>query len=244
MIYQNTYSIGLEDVGLDGFATNKAIMAMMEDIGGLHSASVGFGLADVEEKKQVWVVLDWKVQMIKRPKYQENITAATWSRKHNTACAYRDFELFNEQGEKMAIGTSRWVLIDIENRKPVRLKEEIIGLYQGESEKCVFSEEMKNLSYPKDFFESEPEYSRRYEVLRRDIDTNLHMHNLSYLDAAYETLPQEVYNQGERDIIRISYKKEILYGEDIIGSYKKFQGKDIVYFKDAEGIVRAVIEMN
>lgn len=243
MIYQNTYTIGLEDVGLDTFATNKAVMAIMEDIGALHSASVGFGLADVEEKKQVWVVLDWKVQIIKRPKYQQKITAVTWSRKHNAVCAYRDFELFDEQGEKVAVGTSRWVLMDIENRKPLRLKEEIIGLYQGEAEKSAFPDEMKNLSYSKDFFDSQPEYSQKYKVLRRDIDTNLHMHNLSYLEAAYEILPQEIYNRGERNDIRISYKKEILYGEDIIGSYKKWQEKDVVYFKDSEGNIRAVVEL-
>lgn len=243
MIYQNTYTIGLEDVGLDAFATNKAVMAIMEDIGALHSASVGFGLADVEEKKQVWVVLDWKVQIIKRPKYQQKITATTWSRKHNAVCAYRDFELFNEQGEKVAIGTSRWVLMDIENRKPLRLKEEIIGLYQGEAERSAFPDEMKNLSYSKDFFDSQPEYSQKYKVLRRDIDTNLHMHNLSYLDAAYEILPQEIYNQGERNNIRISYKKEILYGEDIIGNYKNKQQKDVVCFKDVEGTIRAVVEL-
>lgn len=242
MKYKNTYSIGLEDVGLDSSATNKAVMAIMEDIGALHSASLGYGLNDVESKKQVWVVLDWKVSIIKRPRYMDKITAYTWSRKHNAVCAYRDFELFNEQGERVAAGTSRWVLIDIIDRKPLRLKEEVISLYQGESEARAFEEELVNLAYPRDFFCGEQIQKQPYRVLRRDIDTNLHMHNLSYLDAAYEILPQEVYQQGEKNNVRISYKKEILYGEAVMGGYIHYEGKDVVCFQDSEGTVRAIVE--
>ena len=34
-----------------------------------------------------------------------------------------------------------------------------------------------------------------YKVARRDIDLNGHMHNLYYLDLAYEVLPQDIYEK-------------------------------------------------
>jgi len=37
MKYKHNYQIGLEDVDIKGNATNRALMTMMEDIGGLHS---------------------------------------------------------------------------------------------------------------------------------------------------------------------------------------------------------------
>ena len=63
-------------------------------------------------------------------------------------------------------------------------------------------------------FDTENAVKQRYTVLRRDIDSNMHMHNLAYLDAAGELLPQQIYEEGEKNHIRISYKKEILYGEE------------------------------
>lgn len=101
MKYKHNYQIGLEDVDIKGNATNRALMTMMEDIGGLHSDSVGYGLDSVERTGQAWVVLDWKIEIIKRPHYRDEITAYTWSRNHNIACAYRDFELFDTQGESL-----------------------------------------------------------------------------------------------------------------------------------------------
>jgi medium-chain acyl-[acyl-carrier-protein] hydrolase len=66
------------------------------------------------------------------------------------------------------------------------------------------------------------------------------MHNLNYLEAAVEILPQEVYEQGEYNNIRITYRKEILYGEDITGNYVLSDGRHIVYFNDSEGNIRTV----
>lgn len=243
MIYKSIYTVGLEQVGLDCCMTNKAIMAVMEDIAGAHSASLGCGLADVEKSGVVWVLLDWNIKIINRPKYREQITACTWSRKYNTACAYRDFELLNDKGEVMAAGSSRWVLIDLQNRRPQRLTEERLAIYQSEPERNALDEEMKNIAYPKGFFDGEDIYKRKYEVLRRDIDTNLHMHNLSYLEAAYETLPEDIYRKGECSNIRICYKKEIMYGEEIVGKYLHTDGKEVVCFQDTEGGIRAVVEL-
>ena len=101
MKYKHNYQIGLEDVDIKGNATNRALMTMMEDIGGLHSDSVGYGLDSVEQTGQAWVVLDWKIEIVRRPHYRDEITAYTWSRNHNIACAYRDFELFDTQGESL-----------------------------------------------------------------------------------------------------------------------------------------------
>lgn len=197
----------------------------------------------MERTGQAWVVLDWKIEIIKRPHYRDEITAYTWSRNHNIACAYRDFELFDTQGEKLARATSRWVLIDIVKRRPLRLTQELIEKYQGEPQSQAFEEELENMSYPKDFFDTENAVKQRYTVLRRDIDSNMHMHNLAYLDAAGELLPQQIYEEGEKNHIRISYKKEILYGEEITGVYIQHEDRHVVGLTDTNKGVRAIVEL-
>ena len=60
------------------------------------------------------------------------------------------------------------------------------------------------------------------------------MHNLYYLDLAYEALPDEVYNKRPYDSVQIQYKKEIKYGEKVICKYANYNDSHIVaiYSKD------------
>lgn len=237
MIYSNDYKIGIEDMGINNEATNKALIVIMEDIAGLHSASVGYGLLDIEIKKRVWIILDWKIKIIKRPKYNDVVKAETWSRKVERLYAYRDFQLKDKDGEVIAIGTSRWILIDIQRRRPVRLTADITDLYESQTDKSVFDEEMEDMKYEDYLFKKE------YPIQRRDIDMNDHMHNLSYLDMAYEILPQDVYKNKVFDNVRITYKKEIVYGEAVECYYTQQDDKHIITAKTKDKI-NAVIELS
>ena len=236
MIYSSNYKIGLEDIGINNKATNKALLAIMEDVAGLHSASVGYGVLEMESKKRVWILLDWQIKVIKRPQYNDDIKAETWSRKVERLCAYRDFQLKDKDGNVIVIGTSRWLFIDTIKRRPIRLTNDITDLYESEFDKMVFSEEMQESKYEDYIFEKE------YSVQRRDIDMNEHMHNLSYLDMAYEILPEDIYKNKVFNNVRIVYKKEIVYGESVKCYYSEYEDKYIVTVKSKDKI-NAIVEL-
>ncbi|MCH1959796.1 MULTISPECIES: acyl-[acyl-carrier-protein] thioesterase [Romboutsia] len=237
MIYCSNYKIGLEDIGINNEATNKALLTIMEDVAGLHSASVGYGVLEIETKKRVWMLLDWKVKVIKRPKYNDDIKAETWSRKVERLYAYRDFQLKDKEGNIIAIGTSRWIFVDTDRRRPVRLTADIADLYESETDKNVFPEKIEDIECEDYLFKKD------YYIQRRDIDINEHMHNLSYLDMAYEILPEDIYKNKVFDNIRIVYKKEILYGEKIECYYEEQNNKHIITAK-TEDKINAIIELS
>ncbi len=237
MIYCSNYKIGLEDIGRNNEATNKALLAIMQDIACLHSASVGYGILEIEAKKRAWMLLDWKMEVIKRPKYNDDIKVETWSRKVERLYAYRDFQLKDKEGNIIAIGTSRWIFVDTERRRPVRLTADIADLYESETDKNVFTEEMEDIKCGDYLFK------KVYCVQRRDIDINQHMNNLSYLDMAYEILPEDIYNTKVFNNIRIVYKKEILYGEKVECYYEEQNNKHIITAK-SQGKINAIIELS
>lgn len=72
---------------------------------------------------------------------------------------------------------------------------------------------------------------------------NNHMHNLSYLDMAYEILPDEIYKNKVFDNIRIVYKKEIVYGERVECYYKEEDNKYIITAKSNDKL-NAIIELS
>lgn len=237
MIYCSNYKIGLEDIGRNNEATNKALLAIMQDIACLHSASVGYGVLEIETKKRAWMLLDWKMEVIKRPKYNDDIKVETWSRKVERLYAYRDFQLKDKEGNIIAIGTSRWIFVDTERKRPVRLTADIADLYESETDKNVFLEEMEDIKCGDYLFKKD------YCVQRRDIDINQHMNNLSYLDMAYEILPEDIYNTKVFNNIRIVYKKEILYGEKVECYYEEQNNKHIITAK-SQGKINAIIELS
>lgn len=239
MIYKCKYIIGLTDVGMSNKITNKAILKVLENAGGMHSELVGYGLNNIETTNLSWVLLGWKVKVINRPQYNTELNIHTWSRDPNKITTYRDFEIYDRNNNLLVIATSKWILVDLKKEKMVELKPEIIDLYQKE-EKCVFTERtIEKLKEP-------IEYSNEitYPILRSNIDINNHVHNLYYLDFAYETLPEKIYRSNECDNIEIMYKKQIKLGDKIICKYCKEENTHIISIKSEDDkILHAIVKL-
>ena len=141
-IYTSKTRIDLEDVGYSNKITNKAILKILENAGARQSETIHFGLNDMENVGFSWILLGWKVKILKRPIYNEELTINTWGRDSNRIFTYRDYEIYDESGELCAIATSKWAIVDINTGKLRELTPEIIEKYQCETKK-VF-----DLQYP------------------------------------------------------------------------------------------------
>lgn len=239
MIYKEKFKMGLKDVGKDNFIKNKAILEIFENIGAYHSDIAGYGVNDIMTTGVTWILLDWKIEVIKRPKYGQILDVHTWGRGMKKFYTYRDYEIYNENNELCVRGTSKWALIDIKENKICKLDDCIIKKYNPE-EKSVFDfEGLDKLKEPIDY-----ESSITYTINRKDIDLNKHVHNLYYLDLAYEALPEKIYNKRPFNKIRITYKKEIKFGSTIICKYSKEVNKYIISIKSEDDkVLHAIIQL-
>ena len=230
MIYIEKVKTALKDIGKDNKIKNRAILEILENVAAYHSDLVGYGANDIGKTKSSWILLDWKLQVLNRPKYGQVLTVNTWAKGIEKFFTHRDFEIFDENNNLCAIATSKWALVDIEKGKMMRITKEIMDRYYHE-ETNVFSEEkMGKLEVP-----IEIDSSIKYEVIRKDIDLNGHMHNLYYLDLAYEALPEEVYSKRPFNNVRITYKKEIKLGDIVHCNYTNKNGKNIITIESKDG---------
>lgn len=239
MTFERSYRIGVEDIGYENLATNKTILEIMEDIASVHSASVGFGVKEIQDNNAAWALLDWKVKVIRRPDYDEEINAVTWSRKADRLLAYRDFKLFDKDENLIAIGSSRWIYMNLEKRRPMKITADIMDRYESE-DVSVFDEEIAKIDISA--LENKQEIANlNYKLRRRDMDYNGHMHNISYIDIANEVLPEELYFNKHFSDIRVEYKKEILKDDDVVVKYFQDNDRVLVTF-ETENKLNAVIE--
>lgn len=237
-IFEHTFEFNIRDINKRIELTNKAILGIFEDIGGYQSDSVGYGLNNIEKTHLSWVLLHWKMKVLKNIKYGNKIHVKTWSRGAKRACCFRDYEIYNEKGELCVIGTSKWTLIHLE-KGLMRFTDELVEKYQTE-DKYVF----ENFNFDK---LKEPEnniFAFEYTVQRRDIDINNHMHNLCYLDLAYESLPQEIYENIYFNNVEIMYKSGAFLGDKLKCFYSKEDNNYIITIKNyEETTLHAIIKL-
>lgn len=239
MIFEHKFRTGVKDFSKKGLISNKTILEILENVACYHADSIQYGPLDIGKTNVSWVLLEWEVKVIKRPKYGEIITAKTWARDFARAHTYRDFELYDSEGNLAVIGTSKWVLVNATTKKLTMMVNEVIDRYGAEKEQVFGRETVEKIDVPENFTN---EIS--YQVARRDIDFNGHMHNIYYLDLAEEALPDDVYENRPYNNIRITYKKGIKLGEKIVCKYAKFKEKHIVQITDeSDKIVHAQIAM-
>lgn len=239
MKYEYKFRIGLKDIGIDGGCKNKSILGFLEDTAGFHSDFAGSGIPKLNEENITWVLLEWKVEVISRPKYGEEVVVQTWSKQPKKYYAYRDFRIIDKDGQVLVIATSKWALIDLRLGMIKTIPEDMMSKYQPEDENVFESGEIKKQNELGTY-----EYSKIFEVSRNYIDVNLHMNNIHFLDFVYDTIPIEEFEKSEFKNLRITYKNEIKYGNVVKSFYGKQDDKCIVVLKDEEeSKIYAIIEL-
>ena len=128
MKFEKTYKVGVREIGLNNKITNLGMLGFLEEIASLHSATVGYGINDTDITHKSWILMDWKLHIIKRPKYADNIIIKTWGKPFIKPrfYTYRDFEVYDENNDLLAIASSKWVYFDLEKNKISRIELDMI----------------------------------------------------------------------------------------------------------------------
>lgn len=232
------FYVGLSDTNLKQELTNTSLLRFLEDIAGMHSEKVGYGATSIETTKRTWILLAWKVKVFKRAKMNETVKVVTWSRMIEKFYAFRDFKVFDKDDNLLAIATSKWIYMDTENLKIVKVQEDVASCYESEPE-AVF-EEISDIKLK----EPDSDYINEIEfkITRNLIDINNHVHNIYYMDIAKEALPEDVYLNDELNSFEIMYKKEIKAGSLVKAYYTYENGEHIVSIKSND-VLHAIIKL-
>ena len=210
MFFTSNFRIGFAHIDTKNLISNQGILSILEEISGMHSTSIGYGLNDIPNTHISWALLNWKVQVTKRPKYGDKVTVKTWARYKTKIYTYRDFEVYDENNNLLIIATSKWIFINTEKKSIAKIEDSFYEKYLPEDKSVFDIIELPKLKEPENSKET-----YKYIVKRGDIDINGHMHNTNYLGLAYEALPEDVYKDSRFDNFEILYKKEIKLADTV-----------------------------
>lgn len=185
------------------------LMNILQDIADVNASELGFGLDFCIQNGMTWVGANYVLEINRLPQIHENITIETWPSAKNKLTAYRDYEVFEEDGNSIIKATSQWILLNLETKRPISVLEKM-------ADKPMLEERSINTSFPKIGELTKIDSQFKFRVRFDDIDLNKHINNAVYILWATEAVDEDFRLSHNPHKISINFKKEGYIGEKIM----------------------------
>lgn len=157
-----------------------------------------------------WVILQYEVEIERRPKINEEIIIRTFAAKYNPFFVNRRFAFFDTQGQEIVRVNSIWTMIDIENRRMARLPQDIVDKYEPERVKQI-----PRIAKPTQITSDDSLEENTYHVRYLDIDANKHVNNSKYFEWMQDVVSPEYLTTHEVTYVNLKFENEIRLGHMI-----------------------------
>jgi medium-chain acyl-[acyl-carrier-protein] hydrolase len=217
-LHRQGFPIHSYDVDTEGVLSPRALCAFLQEAAGGDAVRGGYTMERLAEEGLVWVIQWMRVEVERYPVRGETVAVTTWARPFGRALAFREFDVVDGSGARVAAGTSRWAVVDLEARRLVRLPEFI--RLSPVPERPLALDRSPTALEP-----AEPaELERRFEVRRGDLDMVRHVNNTRYVEWALETVPDEVQEGSRPSAFEIDFRREAVYGDIVVARTRRLAG--------------------
>jgi len=231
-MYTFNSRIRYSETDCDGKLSMASLLNYFQDASTFQSQDLGKGFSYMKEIGQVWVLSSWQIVVEKYPALGENVTVGTVPYDFKRFFGYRNFAMFDENGERIAVANTLWTLLDLQTGKPVAASEEMIAAY-GMGEKMEMEYAPRKIEIPQGGRKEEP-----IVVRRQHLDTNHHVNNGQYVDMSMTFLP-ESFVIGQ---MRAEYKQQAFLDDVLYPYVVDEESKCVVNLTDADGKTYVSVE--
>ena len=203
-----------------------AFMEIAQEIAYLAASAMGFGYNDLIGARQAWVLSRITFRMIDAPRWRDEVTVTTWHKGTAGPFSLRDFVVSDAAGRQRIVGTSSWVLLNLDSRALVR--NEAMAVPVTPDRIChdhAIEELAERIIMPRD---CTPELAGEHTVRYSDVDFLGHTNNVRYAVWALDCLDfEELIARPVREV-SVNYSQETRPGERV-SIYRHREG-DTVWF--------------
>ncbi|MDO4793833.1 MAG: thioesterase [Filifactor alocis] len=211
--YKEEYIIDFRDVDRDYHVKLPQLLEVLGTVSTKHTDALGIDPYYLQRRNMAWVLYDWRVEMEETELYATLVKIRTFAVDRRGMYFIRYFGLYTPEGVRIGRGFSRWVVIDLKNRKITRVPKEILKVFEDGNEGKTQEQLWIMGVSDKDFCpidHSLKEGQKIFDVRYYDVDANHHVNNVKYVDWAIESLYSEGDFLSEHCVnaASIVYKKE------------------------------------
>ena len=214
LTYQMKMKIPFDMADMNGHIKLPDVILLSLQVSGMQSIELGVSdKAILEDYNLVWIITDYDIEVVRLPRFAEEITIETEALSYNRLFCYRRFTIYDEAGQGLIHMMATFVLMDRDSRKVHAVEPEIVAPYQSEfSKKLMRGPKYQSLENP---------ISKDYHVRFYDLDMNGHVNNSKYLDWIFEVMGADFLTQYIPKKINLKYVKEVRPGGVITSSVER-----------------------
>jgi acyl-ACP thioesterase len=209
-----------EQVFIPNFFTDKAkrlriktACDLFNDIAQQHTIRLGTDVDTINPLGFTWMLRQLHIVINQTPERWQKVTLNTWCAKINGLLVERDYNFCNSNNMPIVEANSKWMYIDLKERRPLRPTE---LMYE-----CAARNEEKEFAFPSlfsrkeskgDFSESVDNWniSDVFTASYSDIDFNGHVTQSSYVWWMMNALPFDFLDTHELKEFETIYAHEIM----------------------------------
>lgn len=212
MIFERTYDVRFSETDRHECATPMAIYNYLQDAAIGHGEAVGVTPASLDTRGYAWILNRIRVDFVEYPSRSVAVAVKTWGSNLSGLYAVREWTATGNSGAVFARATSRWVLVDIQKKRAIRLPNFIEAEYGVHTERAIeFAFDRTTPTEPGDCL-------RHFHVRSSDLDANDHANSACYVDWCIEAVPDELLSTARPISIDIMFKQEARFGEEILAT--------------------------
>ena len=205
LTYQMKMKIPFDMADMNGHIKLPDVILLSLQVSGMQSIELGVSdKAILEDYNLVWIITDYDIEVVRLPRFAEEIIIETEALSYNRLFCYRRFTIYDEAGQELIHMMATFVLMDRDSRKVHAVESEIVAPYQSDFDK-------KLIRGPKYDSLNEP-IIKDYHVRFYDLDMNGHVNNSKYLDWIFEVMGADFLTQYIPKKINLKYVKEVRPG--------------------------------
>jgi len=192
-----------------GTASVLALCDLFQDAAGHHAAALGVSMQDLLDDGKAWVLAHLRMRIDRLPTWEEAVTIETWPSGLERLYATREFILRTEDDDPLAYGTSAWLVIDTERRRPLRPPRALFSL-ETPDRPAPLPYDVSDLPAPE-----RADHERTFGVRYHDLDLNRHVNNVRYAEWALETLPPAWHDAHRCTDLALQFRAETTLGDTV-----------------------------
>ena len=173
-----------------------------QEIAWEHAGLLHFGLDDLLKKNLFWVLSRVRVEIARFPLWTEKIKLVTYPRGVDGLFALRDYEVYDANNQRIIAGSSSWLILNAQNRRPVRLSD--IGLPFIANERSALAQNPSKIA---DAIGSSI-VRDKITVKPSDFDVNYHVNNTRYIEWAYNTFNFNHHKENTLKMVEVNFLAE------------------------------------
>ncbi|HET8538765.1 MAG TPA: acyl-ACP thioesterase domain-containing protein [Anaeromyxobacter sp.] len=204
------FSVHTYEVDAFGTLAVPALSGYLSEVAGLHAAELGVGLDALMARGLTWVLVRQRIENPVPVRLGDTIAIETWPSGIDRLHALREF-VVRRGDEEVARATTRWLVLDVETRRPVRPGEVLDPRFPRDPSPPAVPRPPGKLPEVRAW-----EFQKRFHVRYSDIDANLHVTNTSYVAWAIEAAPRELWRTSRLATVEVQFVGEAHHGAAIL----------------------------